>query len=195
MGWYKGGGTIDPAVWVQKVKDAPRNAINAACFEAFKRVVMDTPVDTGAARGSWLCTPDQPADDIGVPDTNGTSTINNIAVALENIKGDSAVFLTSNLPYMKMLEFGGYGKAKGQGESLIGRTFPGRGMGRIIVKITRGTVKGERAAYYKWLKDHAPPKITPDGFSKQAPRGMVAKNMMKFNYHLKKAIEIFGGST
>ena len=98
MGWAKGGKYTDPAVWVQKVKDAPREAINAACYMVFRDVVNRTPVDTGQARGSWLCTPDQPAEDIGSPDKSGLFTIQKIAAALQNIKGDQTVFLTSNLP-------------------------------------------------------------------------------------------------
>jgi hypothetical protein len=51
MGW---SGDITPIEWAAKMKDAPREAINIFAFEIFKRVVLKTPVDTGAARQNWL---------------------------------------------------------------------------------------------------------------------------------------------
>jgi len=179
----------DPSKWVEKVKDAPLDAIKMACFQTFSNVVLTTPVDTGAARGSWLCSLDQPAEGEGEPDKSGRATIDRIQAVLATMKGDQSVFLASNLPYIKMLEFGGYGKERGQGKSLVGRKFPGRGLGRKVnkIKIDRSTAKGEKAAYQKWLKDHAT-KITRDGHSLQSPNGMVGLAMQKFQEHLQKAI-------
>jgi hypothetical protein len=180
MGWQTGGGAVDPSVWVEKVKDAPRNAINAACFACFSDVVLRTPVDTGAARGGWLCSPDQPETGMGEPDKSGRDTINKIKVVLENVKGDQSVFLTSSVPYIKMLEFGGYGKANGQGKSLIGR--------KRVVPLP----KGDNPVQKKKKKNEGS-KITAEGRSLQSPLGMVGLAMQKWQKHLDDAIRFWGG--
>jgi len=177
MGWQ---GT-DPVKWIEKVKDAPRDAINKACFKTFTDVVLRTPVDQGAARGGWLCSLDQPEIGMGEKDKEGGKTISKIAAVLETAKGGQTVFLTSSIPYIRMLEFGGYGKAKGQGEALKGKPFAGGW------KKDENGEEGE-----KKKKKKGPSKITADGFSIQAPEGMVGLAMQNFQKHLEDAINTLG---
>jgi hypothetical protein len=130
MPWDKS--TTDPIQWAAKMKDAPRNAINIFAFEVFKRVVIRTPVDTGQARSNWLVTLNQKTDDVKKADiskrkiTRGknkgkikvkvklgqtaTQTLDNGKSTIETAKGDDMIIIQNNLPYMGVLEFGGYPK-------------------------------------------------------------------------------------
>lgn len=85
-------------------------------LEVFRRIIMRTPVDTGRARGNWICTIAVPAEmmqglaAVNDTDRSGRSTI---ATMTEEVLGwkpeDVAIFLTNNLPYIERLE-NGYSK-------------------------------------------------------------------------------------
>jgi hypothetical protein len=93
-------------------------------LEVFRRVIMKTPVDTGRARGNWMCTIGVPAEAIaqgddwlkgqlaGDFDKLGGTTIQAAAdeVMAWNPR-EVAVFLTNNLPYIQALEDGHSGQA------------------------------------------------------------------------------------
>jgi hypothetical protein len=89
-------------------------------LEVFRRIILKTPVDTGRARGNWLCTIAAPAAamaqgegwfqgsaDAGGYDKSGRAAIEEAAnqVMAWNPK-DVAIFLTNNLPYIEALENG-----------------------------------------------------------------------------------------
>ena len=198
MGWDKS--KTNPIEWAAKMKDVPREAVNIFAFSIFNRVVMKTPVDTGQARSNWLVSINEEDNNVlGAEvktsvkkikrrkgenagktevvrkrsvklERSGDKTIEQGRMAIAFAHGDDKIIIQNNLPYIRMLEFGGYGKAKGQGQAL-------KGMGL-----------SDEARYQKWLRDHAPEKIarkkreskiTADGHSKQAPRGMVGMTLAK----------------
>lgn len=65
--------------------------------QAFAQTVVKTPVDTGAARSSWLL---GGSNDGGV----GTNTVNVTTQSIPDIGG--SVLLYSNIPYIERLENG-----------------------------------------------------------------------------------------
>lgn len=72
------------------------------------RVVLDTPVDTGRARGNWfasLSTPSSEVDDDAV-DKSGAAAIAGIDRLAAGIKIGEVAWLTNNLPYILPLENG-----------------------------------------------------------------------------------------
>lgn len=72
------------------------------------RVVLDTPVDTGRARGNWfasLSTPSSEVDDDAV-DKSGAGAIAGIDRLAAGIKIGEVAWLTNNLPYILPLENG-----------------------------------------------------------------------------------------
>lgn len=189
---------VDPIEWAKKTKDAPRKAVNSFAFEVFKRVVMRTPVDTGQARSNWLVTLNHETDDVKNAEitkkkiTRGknkgkiklkvklgqtaTQTLNNGKSTIEATKGDDTIFIQNNLPYIGMLEYGGYGKAKGQGKSLIGK------------KRKAAMPRGDSPPAEK-QKDEKQSKITSDGFSLQAPNGMVGVTLAKADQLWERAVK------
>lgn len=91
-----------------KKHDANLHAvIRKIAFEAFKRVVLRTPVDTGRARANWGVR-------VGAPTTFTTEGLDKrggktLAAAMEGVNAwstDGSIFLTNNLSYISGLEVG-----------------------------------------------------------------------------------------
>jgi phage gpG-like protein len=104
MGWQ--GGT-DPIKWAAKMKDAPRQAINAFAFKVFAGVVDKTPVDTGACRQNWLVTVNSETSAFDPSKTTGQVLLEGGAV-IEAAVGDDKIFIQNNAPYASIIEHGGY---------------------------------------------------------------------------------------
>ena len=133
MPWDKNA--TDPIEWAARMKKAPRDTISRFAFSIFNRVVMRTPVDTGACRQNWLVTINSETHNFDPNKTGGSVVTDGVAV-IESAKGDDKIIIQNNAPYARKLEFGGYGTKKGK-------------------------------------------KVTEEGFSKQAPHGMVGVTIAK----------------
>ncbi len=94
----------------QKALDSADRERRAICVELFKSVVMNTPVDTGRARGNWQMSPNVPKSNTTDRLSPSFSTV--ISQEMNNVGklGDS-VHMTNNLPYIQRLEYGYSGKA------------------------------------------------------------------------------------
>jgi len=178
MPWDKSA--TDPLKWAASAGSIPPNAIKIFAFEIFNRVVMRTPVDTGAARQNWLVTLNGETDEFDLYKKKGGRVMSDGGKVIESAKGDDTIVIQNNVPYINMLEFGGYGKAKGQGESLIGKKR------KAIIP------KGDSPPAEK-QKDEKQSKITSDGFSIQAPHGMVGVTLAKVNQLWEKAVQVAKG--
>jgi hypothetical protein len=172
MGWDKSA--TDPIKWATKMKDFPREAINLFASEVFIHVVDRTPVDTGAARQNWLVTLNQEDTSYDPDKKKGGRVKSEGQKVIISAKGDDSILIQNNIPYINMLEFGGYGTAKGQGESLKGKPSPLKGKKRVV-------------------KEKKPSKITADGFSLQAPQGMVGVTLAQADQLFEKAVEAAKG--
>jgi hypothetical protein len=160
--------------------------VRALTLEAGTRIIRRTPVDTGRARGSWQTTVDAPATaDIDRVDKSGAQAISEAksTTALLDPTRFQSTYITSNLSYIRVLEFGEFGR----GGHAIG---PARVKATRVQRFTRARVglaklkKLERLGVnpatfvrFRRVKLKKPitiiAKTTPEGFSTQAPRGMV----------------------
>jgi hypothetical protein len=166
----------NPIEWAAKMKDAPREAINIFAFEIFKRVVLNTPVDTGQARSNWLVSINGEDDSVIGADVkirkikkrkgeDAGKTVTKRSVKLErsandtirvgllatnSAQGDDKIFIQNNLPYIAALEFG-----------------------------------------RSDIKNHV--KTTPDGHSLQSPNGMVGLVLAKADQLWDRAVKAVKG--
>lgn len=116
----------------------------AICIKLFSSVILSTPVDTGRLRGNWQTTVGTPAP--GKLDKVDPSGSDALAQMKDNLgEGDVSVFLTNNLPYAAVAEYG------------------------------------------LW-KGGPSDKLTDEGFSNQAPAGMVRTNVARIDRLVKQAI-------
>lgn len=81
-------------------------------LEAYRRIVLKTPVDTGRARGNWDMTIGSPAT--GASDTIGplepkpagwkSGDVTSGLQAIQSLKPFETIYITNNLPYIRRLE-------------------------------------------------------------------------------------------
>lgn len=128
----------DVSIAVKGMREDARDFVQAVNIELFRSIVLDTPVDKGRLQGNWQTTVDIPAS--GELDRTGKG--GPLADITTTLRGIGLFWLTNNLPYAPVAEFG------------------------------------------EW--PHATEKTTPDGFSVQAPAGMVRKNAARIGQILRK---------
>lgn len=77
-------------------------------FEAFKRIILRTPVDTGRARANWGVTVGaaNTVFAIEAEDKSGSATLTQAANGVQQWVCEGSIFITNNLPYIGVLEYG-----------------------------------------------------------------------------------------
>jgi len=106
MGWD--ATKTDPISWAAKMKDAPREAINAFAFKVFEGVTMSTPVDTGCARQNWNLTLNAETDEYDLSKKKGGHVLTEGKKVIESAKCDDTIFIQNSVPYIGCLEYGLY---------------------------------------------------------------------------------------
>jgi hypothetical protein len=81
--------------------DETRRAIS---LELLSSVVLDTPLDTGRAKGNWQAGDSVISGEVNRLGDSGALEDINKTVSASN--GDDTIFMTNNLPYIKRLEDG-----------------------------------------------------------------------------------------
>lgn len=103
-----GSFSIDLSRFKAKSEQKMKTAIRKITMEAFRGVVLKTPVDTGRARANW-------SPSIGAPTTasypkkrakTGRSSISAARKATFDWNCIGSIFLCNNLPYIVALEYG-----------------------------------------------------------------------------------------
>ena len=105
----KGSFALDVTKFIKHSKIRAEDVVRGIAFGLAGNIVPNTPVDTGRARGNWICTTDKlvkkPTDTL---DKIGEPTLNRIAVELEDYEVEKTrnIYLSNTLPYIVMLEYG-----------------------------------------------------------------------------------------
>lgn len=162
--------TLDVRAFCEKAKKNPETVMRAVSLKLFSAIIKASPVDTGRFRMNWQTSGANPATGtVKGLDKAGTNAVNRAATFTMNNKNWYEFTLTNNLPYAPLLEFGGYassshGPARPNANGLASFVGPHKlskfvGPKRHSVYISR----------------------TINGYSKQAPQGMVRINIARFN--------------
>lgn len=113
--------------WIRRVarKEIPDRGsllLKRIAFEAFTRIILKTPVDTGRLRGNWQASVNTPHNNIlEKEDKSGFSTLAEGLGNLDGIQPGTVVWITNNLPYAERIENGhGANNVPGQ---MVGRTL------------------------------------------------------------------------
>jgi hypothetical protein len=101
--------SIDPAKFCKSAIDKAEKVRQLYAFEIFKRIVMATPVDIGAASSNWIPSTESPSEEI-TDSKNRNQALQKIKEVIAQVSGDDSLFLANNLSYTKSLEYGWYGK-------------------------------------------------------------------------------------
>jgi hypothetical protein len=119
--------------------------ISPGRFQRISGVVFLTPVDTGRARSSWNVSAVTPSRRVPPPGSRPTSDyISEARQALSSIGTYDAIWITSSLPYIHVLEFGLYPNPPKSGIKTVGgfsRQAP-NGMVRVTWRQVLKALKG-----------------------------------------------------
>lgn len=100
------------AKFEQKTRDRLELFTRRLAIEAFTRVIMRSPVDTGRFRGNWQVAIDNiPEGTLEIDDANGTATVSAATAAAAGVRLGDVIYLINNLPYAQRLENGWSGQA------------------------------------------------------------------------------------
>ena len=97
--------------WVKKADLKMDQAVRGVRHQVVVEVIKKFPVDTGQARGSVFAKLGSPGDSPKILDGNEASALARAQPAI-NGKIDTIFYFTSNLPYIGLLENGGYSQGK-----------------------------------------------------------------------------------
>lgn len=101
-------GLDDVKKMIAKNKLESNDKLRKIYFKGLSTIIKETPVDEGRARNNWFLTAKNPSGLVGRGGgSSGGShqSLNNMPKNVLNKK----IYFTNNLPYIGMLEYGGYG--------------------------------------------------------------------------------------
>jgi len=123
-------------------KSKAEKGLRMTVIKVWGRIIVDTPIDDGRARGNWFINT-KVTDETGGANKNKGSIYVQSSTPKNLLAKGTKLYLFNNLPYIHKLEYGGYGDGK----------------------------------------------ETVNGFSKQAPKGMVRKNLLKWRGTLNESFK------
>lgn len=98
---------LDLSRFAKKFDADIKMMIRKISFEAFKRIVLRTPVDTGRARANWGVKVGSPTTYvIESEDKSGSATLKAASDGTMAWDCTGSIFLTNNLSYIGALEYG-----------------------------------------------------------------------------------------
>lgn len=104
---------VQLAKFAKKAGDKADTVVTKVCLDVAARVIEKTPVDTGRLRANWQASIGQPASgEVEGNDKSGASTISKIIGPAGQAPG-RVFYLTNNLPYAVVAEFGLWGTSDG----------------------------------------------------------------------------------
>jgi hypothetical protein len=102
-----GAFTLDLSRFSRKWQTRLPDTVRKITLEAFRRIIMKTPVDTGAARGNRQVSAVSGASyDLTHRDQSGSATLTRAADGVLGWDCRGSLFMTNSLPYIGKLEYG-----------------------------------------------------------------------------------------
>lgn len=160
--------TLDVKAFCEKAKKNPETVMRAVTLKLFTAIIKASPVDTGRFRMNWQTAGGLPASgELPGEDKSGNTAITRMTSFVQGNSYWEDFTLTNNLPYAVVIEFGGYstgfhGPQRPDASNLAGFVGPHKMSGFVGPKRQRE-------------------QKTVNGYSKQAPQGVVRVNITRFN--------------
>lgn len=89
--------------------EAVKKAMRLIALEALRRIVLRTPVDTGRARGNWQISIGGLKRAVLESESRGAgNVIDRESAKFKGIEPFDVVYVENSLPYIEVLEFGGF---------------------------------------------------------------------------------------
>jgi hypothetical protein len=99
--------SLDVARFVSEFKESATLIVRKVAIDAFSRVILKTPVDTGRARANWQCAIGEvPQSSLLLNDKEGTATVDRVTAEAMKLKVGDTIYLINNVVYILALEHG-----------------------------------------------------------------------------------------
>ena len=95
------------AQWSRETQAKLRLAVRKVALEAFREVILMSPVKSGRFRGNWQVAVGQvPQGVVVLDDKTGQAVISKVEAAVMQLEVGETIYLVNNLPYARRLEYG-----------------------------------------------------------------------------------------
>lgn len=153
-------------------------------LEGLKRVVQRTPVDTGRTRGNWQVSDDVPVTvPVVTDDPGGSRTLAAGAQVIAAVRPFSRSYISNPVPWFSVIEFGGYPRPGTGRLGFLNRDVNRQARSYRFVRGKDGTRRrvriSDRQRYRNAAAGEGQSKVTAEGYSRQAPRGVVRITMVE----------------
>ena len=151
---------LDVAAFAAKAKKNPETVMRQTSIKLFSAIILASPVDTGRFRMNWQAAGGSPRKElVAGEDLTGAAAISRAEDFITKSLYWEDFTLSNNLPYANVIEYGGYSTG------FQGPPKPEKVTGSRFVGPLR----------------HKAPLQSENGYSKQAPQGVVRVNVARFN--------------
>jgi len=110
---------VDVSKWVKKANLNNEEVVRNTALKLFSDIIVSSPIDDGTFRNNWFLSGVTPSTEVNPVDDGGSdaSAIAEMTADLKRLKAWESITLTNNLPYARVIEYGGY---MGSGPNTIG---------------------------------------------------------------------------
>jgi hypothetical protein len=95
---------------IAKNKKESNEKLRIIFFKGLRDMIKPTPVDQGRARNNWFLTTGMPSGLVGRDASESGAGSFRSLESMPDYVLNKKVYFTNNIPYIGMLEYGGYGK-------------------------------------------------------------------------------------
>lgn len=150
--------TLDVKAFCEKAKKNPEIVMRAVSIKLFSAIIKGSPVDTGRFRMNWQASGAQPAiSSVIGEDKDGSKADGDMKTFVSSTDAWQELTLTNNLVYAPVIEFGGYSTG-----------FHGPAKPKNLGSST----------FFGPIRQYQYQSV--NGYSKQAPQGVVRINVIRF---------------
>ena len=97
--------------FIEFAEEQSEEETRAIALKLFGAVIQDTPVKEGRLKGNWIAKIGSPSSaTTETTDKSGSATTRKAESEVMRMNGDQSIYLSNNLPYAEVIEFGGPGR-------------------------------------------------------------------------------------
>ena len=121
--------------FAKKANMSVEKTVKGTAIKLFSAVIKSSPVDTGRFRANWTAAGVQPSTvTTDMTDKSGSAATGAMVNYINSAKGQTVFTLANNLPYARVIEYGGY---PGDGPNTVGGFSKQAPAGVVRVNVAR----------------------------------------------------------
>ncbi len=106
---------------INQLEQSANDNVRGVYLAGLKNIAQETPADTGRARNNWFLSVNAPSKKTTTSESvGGGSSLSQASKLPKDVLGKK-IYFTNNLPYIGVLEYGGFPKPVKKGSKVNGR--------------------------------------------------------------------------